>query len=177
MGCCRGMPWAEIRAFAEHHVARNAARATRLCNIRGVANGVRVRTRGLWRREARHGVRQTLPDECSGDTHHFFAAFFFFGAGAAAAFFAIVRWVGGSAVREGLLPGRVRRFPPISVSGETQEGTTDLRLSGIFRDLNSAEFQGHLANRQNASSQGFSRERFWGTPIGILRIGNLRTLP
>jgi len=71
-----------------------------------MANGVRVRTRGLWRGEARRGLRRTLPDECSAGTHHFFAAdfFAFFGAGAAAAFFAIVRWVGGSVVRNELFP-------------------------------------------------------------------------
>ena len=66
---------------------------------RGLANGVRARTRGL---ADRHGaeLRRTLPDECSGDTHHFFAAdfFAFFGAGAAAAFFAIVRWVAEGSV-------------------------------------------------------------------------------
>ena len=63
----------------------------------GVANGVRVRTRGIWTGEARRGLRRTLPDECSAGTHHFFAAdfFAFFGAGAAAAFFAIAEGGGG----------------------------------------------------------------------------------
>ena len=66
-----------------------------------MANGVRVRTRGLWP-EARRGQRRTLPDECSDGTHHFFAAdfFAFFGAGAAAAFFAIAESDGGDGGEE-----------------------------------------------------------------------------
>ena len=64
--------------------------------------------KGNWR-----GVRRTLPDECSGDTHHFFAAdfFAFFGAGAAAAFFAIAESDGGDGGEERLLPNWGSRVP------------------------------------------------------------------